>query len=62
MNFDFNQEQRMLQDSVARFIQDNYDLASRIKSAGSKFGFSRDHWHTMAELGWLGLPFEEADG
>ena len=62
MNFDFSQEQQMLQDSVSRFIQDNYDLESRIKSAGSKFGFSQDHWQTMAELGWLGLPFDEADG
>ena len=62
MNFDLTQEQQMLQDSVSRFIQDNYDLESRIKSAGSKFGFSKDHWQTMAELGWLGLPFDEADG
>ncbi|TNF87787.1 MAG: pimeloyl-CoA dehydrogenase small subunit, partial [Gammaproteobacteria bacterium] len=25
-------------------------------------GFSTDYWATMAELGWLALPFEESDG
>lgn len=62
MNFELTNEQQMLQDSVARFIQDNYDLESRAKSAASKSGFSQDHWQTMADLGWLGLGFDEADG
>ena len=29
MNFDLTEEQQLLQDSVSRFVQDNYDLASR---------------------------------
>ena len=62
MNFDFTEEQQLIQDSVARFIQDNYDLESRIAIVASKNGFSDAHWSTMAELGWLGLPFAEADG
>jgi len=62
MNFELTEEQQLLQDSVARFIQDNYDLDSRTQLAASRQGFSDTHWRTMAELGWLALPFAEADG
>ncbi|MDP6376349.1 MAG: acyl-CoA dehydrogenase family protein [Pseudomonadales bacterium] len=62
MNFDLTEEQQLIQDSVARFVSDNYDLKSRLTLAGSKQGFSDDHWNTMAKLGWLGMPFAEADG
>ena len=62
MNFDFSEEQRMLADSVERFVADNYELEKRVASAGSDLGFSAEHWKTIAELGWLALPFDEADG
>jgi alkylation response protein AidB-like acyl-CoA dehydrogenase len=62
MNFELNDEQRLIQESVARFIQDNYDLESRRALAAKDPGFSRDHWAAMAELGWLALPFAERDG
>ncbi|MDH3642807.1 MAG: acyl-CoA dehydrogenase family protein [Gammaproteobacteria bacterium] len=62
MNFDTTEEQQLLQDSVTRFVQDNYDLESRMKLSTAKPGFSAEHWQTMAELGWLALPFAEADG
>ncbi|MDK1023839.1 MAG: acyl-CoA dehydrogenase family protein [Gammaproteobacteria bacterium] len=62
MNFDLSEEQRMIQESVARFIKDNYDLESRVASSAKDPGFNTDHWNTMAELGWLGLPFAESDG
>ncbi len=62
MNFDITQEQQLIKDSVARFVADNYDLESRMTASASKAGFSADHWATFGELGWLGLPFAEADG
>ncbi|MEQ9003683.1 MAG: acyl-CoA dehydrogenase family protein, partial [Pseudomonadales bacterium] len=62
MNFELNDEQKLIQESVARFIQDNYDLESRRKLADQDPGFSKAHWASMAELGWLALPFAEADG
>jgi alkylation response protein AidB-like acyl-CoA dehydrogenase len=33
MNFDFSEEQTMLRDSVARFVQDDYDFDTRAASS-----------------------------
>lgn len=62
MNFNLSDEQQLIVDSVDRFVQDNYSLEARVALAKSKLGFSADHWNAMAELGWMGLPFSEADG
>ncbi len=62
MNFDFSEEQVMLRDSVARFIQDDYDFDTRRQIAASEAGMDRDKWQTFAELGWLSIPFEEQYG
>ena len=61
MNFELTEEQRLLRDSVTRFVQDNYSLEQRSALARSELGFSQQHWQSMAELGWLMLPFAEAD-
>ena len=62
MNFDFTEEQVMLRDSVARFVQDDYDFDSRRAIADSDEGMSKAHWQTFAELGWLSVPFAEEHG
>jgi hypothetical protein len=62
MNFDLSSEQQLLQDSVQRFVKDNYSLEARIAITDVEPGFNKAHWKTIAELGWLGLPFAEADG
>ncbi|MEM8942288.1 MAG: acyl-CoA dehydrogenase family protein [Pseudomonadota bacterium] len=62
MNFDYTEEQTMLRDSVARFIQDDYDFDQRRAITASDEGVSRDHWNTFAELGWLSVPFAEEFG
>jgi len=62
MNFDFSEEQGMLRDSVARFVQDGYDWDARRANAESDEAFSRDNWQTFAELGWLSIPFAEEYG
>jgi alkylation response protein AidB-like acyl-CoA dehydrogenase len=62
MNFDFTEEQIMLRDSVARFIQDDYDFDTRQRIAKAPEGMSRDNWKTFAELGWLSIPFAEEHG
>jgi hypothetical protein len=62
MNFDFTEEQTMLRDSVARFIQDNYDFPARRAIADSDQAMSAENWATFAELGWLSVPFAEEHG
>ncbi len=62
MDFSFSEEQQMLQDSIAKFVQNDYDFDSRMKLVKSDTGFSQDHWKLFAELGWLMVPFSEADG
>ena len=62
MNFELSEEQKMIQQSVERFVQENYDLPTRVKLSGDGVGFSKEYWNSMAELGWLGLPFSEDDG
>ena len=62
MNFDFSEEQVMLRDSVARFIQDDYSFDTRRKIVASETGMSQDNWQTFAELGWLSIPFAEEHG
>jgi alkylation response protein AidB-like acyl-CoA dehydrogenase len=62
MNFDLSEEQQMLRESVARFIQDNYDFDTRRGIAASEESMSRENWQTFAELGWLSIPFEEDVG
>ena len=62
MNFELSDEQRMIQQNVERFVEDNYDLNTRVALSSNSPGFSTEYWQSMAELGWLGLPFEEEDG
>lgn len=62
MNFELTEEQQLVADSIERFVLDNYNLESRTAIVADKQGFSDEHWRTMSELGWLGLPFSEEDG
>ncbi len=62
MDFSLNEEQQLLKDSVDRFVRENYELSQRRELVASKDGFSRDHWATMAELGWLGAALPEEYG
>ena len=62
MNFDYTEEQQMVRDSIARFVQDDYDWDTRRAIVDGAEGMSRDNWQTFAELGWLSSPFAEAGG
>ena len=41
MNFDFSEEQQMVRDSIARFVQDDYDWDTRKAIVASDEGMSR---------------------
>ena len=62
MDFSYSDEQQMLQDSVQKFVKGQYDFDTRKKVIGSDKGFSDEYWRLFAELGWLTVPFREADG
>jgi alkylation response protein AidB-like acyl-CoA dehydrogenase len=57
MNFDYNEEQQLLADSVRRFLQKDYDFETRRKIVASEAGWSDQAWRTFAEMGLTGLPF-----
>ncbi|MEK6246266.1 MAG: acyl-CoA dehydrogenase family protein [Pseudomonadota bacterium] len=57
MNFDYNEEQQLLADSVRRFLAKDYDFEARRKIVASRDGWSPAVWSTIAEMGLTGLPF-----
>lgn len=62
MKFSLSSDQTALLDNVTRYCTENYDLKSRASILSSPEGFSRKHWATYAELGWLGAAFPEDVG
>jgi pimeloyl-CoA dehydrogenase small subunit len=59
MDFDLSDDQRLLKDSVDRLISDQYGFEQRKKYMAEPDGWSAALWAQYAELGLLGLPFEE---
>ena len=63
MDFDLNDEQRQLKDSVDRLLADTYgDLAVRMGYMKEPKGYKAALWQQYAELGLLGVPFAEEHG
>ncbi|MDC0214579.1 acyl-CoA dehydrogenase family protein [Gammaproteobacteria bacterium] len=62
MDFSFSDEQALLQESVSRFITNDYGFDARQKNSRSELGYGAENWKTFAELGWLGVPFAESAG
>jgi alkylation response protein AidB-like acyl-CoA dehydrogenase len=62
MDFSLNEVQTMLDDSVEKFLANDYDFESRQSYAGSELGFSPEVWQMFAELGWTAVPLSEEDG
>jgi alkylation response protein AidB-like acyl-CoA dehydrogenase len=62
MDLSFNDDQKQLQDALAKFIERDYGFDKRKAYQKTPEGFSRDVWAQFAEMGLLALPFAEADG
>jgi alkylation response protein AidB-like acyl-CoA dehydrogenase len=62
MDFDLTDEQRLLQDSAARFVRERcgFEQWQRWRAEGTAAGTVL--WPVMAQMGWLGLPFAIEDG
>jgi len=62
MDFALTDEQRLLRDSVERLFADHYAFDARKRYGQEPGGWGRDMWRRYAELGLLGLPFDEKHG
>jgi alkylation response protein AidB-like acyl-CoA dehydrogenase len=62
MNLEFSEEMVMLQDSVLKFLQNEYGFETRQSLSRSGIGYSEDNWQSFAEMGLLGIPFDEEFG
>jgi len=62
MDFDYSEEQRLLDETVRRLVKDEYGFAERKIYMAEPQGFSAARWGQFAELGLLGLPFAEEHG
>ncbi len=62
MDFDYSEDQQLLQESVQRFVRENYSFEARRQLVATEQGYADAHWRQFAELGWLGIPFPEAHG
>ena len=62
MDFSFTDEQRLLKGSIERLLADRYGFEARQRFMKEPTGWSRELWRSYAELGLLGLPFEEKHG
>jgi alkylation response protein AidB-like acyl-CoA dehydrogenase len=63
MDFSFNDEQRMLRDSLSSFLADTYDFESRKKAISAEPGWRPQIWRSLAQdLGVLGAALPEQMG
>ena len=62
MDFEYSEEQRLLSDTLRRFLATGYNFDARAKIIASPAGFSSDVWAALAEMGVLGVPFASEHG
>jgi alkylation response protein AidB-like acyl-CoA dehydrogenase len=63
MDFSFNDEQRMLRDSLSSFLADTYDFDARKKAITAEPGWRPEIWRALAQdLGVLGAALPEEMG
>ncbi|MEM8811227.1 MAG: acyl-CoA dehydrogenase [Pseudomonadota bacterium] len=62
MDFTHTDDRRMLADTIARFVREDYTFEHRLEIGASEPGFSSDVWARFAELGLIGALFSEDDG
>ena len=62
MNFDLSEEQQLLADTTRDVLAASYDTERRNKVVESELGWSREVWRQLAEIGVLGLGFDEDSG
>jgi alkylation response protein AidB-like acyl-CoA dehydrogenase len=62
MDFTYSDEQTMLRESVAQYLDRSYAFDQRQAIVGSESGTSAQVWQQLGEFGLLALPFAESVG
>ncbi|WP_099025472.1 acyl-CoA dehydrogenase family protein [Mycolicibacterium palauense] len=62
MDFQLSDEQVLLRDTTRDVLSRSYDIEGRLRVLDSDLGWSREVWSQLAEIGILGLGFDEDAG
>jgi alkylation response protein AidB-like acyl-CoA dehydrogenase len=62
MDFEYSDEQRLLGETLRRFLSTGYNFDARAKIIATAAGHSDDVWAALAEMGVLGVPFDAEHG
>jgi len=62
MDFEYSDEQRLLSETLRKFLSTGYSFDARGKIVASPSGVSEDVWAALAEMGILGVPFDAEHG
>src|SRR5438132_4109717 len=62
MNFEYSEEQRLLSETLRKFLNTGYSFDARDKIMKTAAGFSEDVWAALAEMGILSVPFGAEHG
>lgn len=62
MNFEFNDDQRMLRDQAKRFLLDKCPPSVVRETLEGEQAYDQDLWRQFAEMGWLGAAIPEEYG
>ena len=62
MDFDYSDEQKLLSETLRKFLSTGYSFDARAKVMVSASGYSEDVWAALAEMGILGVPFGAEHG
>ena len=62
MDFDYNEEQKLLADSLQKYLANSYGFEARKKLLASSAGYSQAAWTAVAEMGLTAIPFSTEAG
>jgi alkylation response protein AidB-like acyl-CoA dehydrogenase len=62
MNFDLSDEQQMIVDAVAKYVDKDSPVERFRKLRDTETGWETKAWRSMGEYGWLGVAYPEEQG
>ena len=62
MDFEYSDEQKLLAETLRKFLNTGYSFDARAKIMAGPAGYSEDVWAVLAEMGILSVPFDAEHG